>query len=134
MKFEMKYPLFKRKWKWIAITFFPLPFVIMLLSILLAFDFPQESVGDFFYLCWAIGFTILNFTEEKEEDEMIEQLRLKSFTMGVFYLMWGLTVLGMLQFFSFGSLFTDFMSAYLAIWLLNTYIFLSFTYYKWQNR
>lgn len=134
MEFELKYPLLERKWRWIAITFFPLPIIILLLILLIAIDFPQESVADLFYLCWAIGFGFLNFTKEKQEDEMIEQLRLKSFAMGVYYLIWGLAISGIFQFFRFGSLFTDYMSAYLAIWLLNTYIFLSFQFYKWKNR
>ena len=69
----------------------------------------------------------------KEEDEMIEQLRTKSFFLGAYYLIWGVAALGIYQFIRFGSLFTDFMSAYLAICLLNTYIFISFQYYKWKN-
>jgi hypothetical protein len=133
MEFELKYPLLERKWKWIAISFFPLPFLILLFAFLTRSDFPQESVADLFYLCWAIGFGFLNFIKEKQEDEMIEQLRLKSFATGVYYLIWGLMITGIFQLFRFGSLFTDYMSAYLAIWLLNTYIFLSFQYFKWKN-
>ena len=133
MAFELNYPLLDRNWKWVAISFFPLPFIILPLTILLPTEFPQESVADLFYLCWAIGFSLLNFTKEKQEDEMIEQLRLKSFAMGVYYLIWGLAISGIFQFFKFGTFFTDYMSAYLAVWLLNTYIFISFKYYKWKN-
>jgi hypothetical protein len=134
MESELKFLLLERKWKWLAISLFPLPFVILLLAFLIPYDFPQESVVDLFYLCWAIGFGLLNFTKQKEEDEMIEQLRAKSFFMGVYYLIWGLAVLGIYQFIRSGSLFTDFMSPYSAICLLNIYIFISFKYYKWRNR
>lgn len=134
MLIDLKYPLLSRRWKWIAYILFPFPLIFLIAAFFLPFDFPQESVGDLFYLSWAVGFGLLNFIKEKQEDEMIEQLRLKSFAMGVYYLIWGLAIVGIFQFFKFGSIFTDFMSAYLVIWLLNIYIFLSFTYYKWQNK
>jgi hypothetical protein len=67
MESELKLLLIERKWKWIAISFFPLPFIILLLVFLIPFDFPQESVADLFYLCWAVGIGLLNFTKEKEE-------------------------------------------------------------------
>jgi hypothetical protein len=133
MKFELKYPLLNRNWKWLAYSLFPFPFVFLLIATFTPVEIQQKSVADLFYLSWAIGFGLLNFTKEKQEDEMIEQLRLKSFAMGVYYLIWGLAVSGIFQLFRFGSLFTDYMSAYLAIWLLNTYIFASFQYYKWKN-
>jgi len=133
MKIELKYPSLERKWKWLGYLLFPFPFILILIMIIFSLEFAQESIADLFYLSWAVGFGILNFTKEKQEDEMIEQLRLKSFAMGVYYLIWGLSIIGIFQFLKFGSVFTDYMSAYLAFWLLNTYIFLSFKFYKWKN-
>ncbi|WMN10898.1 hypothetical protein QYS49_36420 [Marivirga salinae] len=136
MNFELKYPLLNRKWKWIAYALFPFPIVFLLSFIFIPypFEFPQESVADFVYLCWAIGFGLLIFIKEPTEDEMIEQLRLKAFAMGVFYLFWGLVAVAIIQVITQGTIFTDFMSAYSAVWLLNTYIFLNFQYLKWKNR
>lgn len=135
MNFELKYPLLSRKWKWVAYAFFPFPIVFLLSFIFIPypFEFPQEAVADFGYLCWAIGFGMLNFIKQPTEDEMIEQLRLKAFAMGVFYLIWGLAAVAIIQLFTQGSIFTDFMSAYAAVCLLNTYIFLNFQYLKWKN-
>jgi len=135
MKFELNYPLLNRKWKWVAYVLFPFPIIVLIISIFVPFEIPlkQETVADFGYLCWAIGFGILIFSKEKQEDEMIEQLRLKSFAMGVYYLLWGLIPLAIYQIIVKGTIFTDYMSAYLAVFLLNTYIFLSFQYYKWKN-
>jgi hypothetical protein len=135
MNFEFKYPLLSRKWKWVAYALFPFPIIFLLSFIFIpySFEFPQEAVADLMYLCWAIGFGMLNFIKESKEDEMIEQLRLKAFAMGVFYLIWGLAAIAIIKLFSRGSIFTDFMSAYLAVWLLNTYIFFNFHYLKWKN-
>jgi FtsH-binding integral membrane protein len=134
MNFELKYPLLSGKWKWIAYALFPFPLIFLALTYFLPFDFPQDSVADLMYLCWAVGFGLLNFIKEPTEDEMIEQLRLKSFAMGVYYLIWGLGVHAIIQIFASSSIFTNYMSAYLAVFLLNTYIYMNFRYLKWTNR
>lgn len=133
MKIELTYPLLHRRWKWLAYLLFPFPFIFLIIAVLIPFEFPQDAVGDFIYLCWALAFGIFNFSREKEEDEMIEQIRLKSFAMGVYYLIWGLIPLAIFQVVAEGSIFTDYMSAYLAVFLLNVYIFFSFQYNKWKN-
>jgi len=134
MNFELKYPLLNRRWKWLAYALFPFPFVFLISFIFIPFDFPQESVMDFVYLCWGMGFGIKNFLKETQEDEMVEQMRLKSFANGVYYLIWGLIAGAVLQIILHGTIFTDFMSAYAAIFLLNLYIFLNFRNLKKKNK
>jgi len=133
MSIELKYPLLSRKWKWVAYLLFPLPLILLLTSLFISLEFVQDSVTDLTYLCWAVAFGTLIFMREPQEDEMIEQLRLKSFAMGVYYLLWGLGVHAIIQFFADDTIFTAYMSAYLAIFLLNTYIYLNFRYLKWKN-
>ncbi|WP_299991078.1 hypothetical protein [uncultured Pontibacter sp.] len=86
-----------------------------------------------------IGLAILNFSEEKEEDEMVQHLRYQAFMTGVFYLIVGILMLPLfynvfrlLRWASIGMPDIGGMLGALALLLFYTYI--SFRYKLHQVR
>lgn len=134
MNDEFRYPLIPRKWRWLGFTMFGMPFIILALAIVLPLEFPQEAVSDLFYAFWAIGFGILISVREKQEDEMVQQMRLKAFQMGVFFLMAGVIATICINLIRTGSLLSDWFSGFTVIWLLHTYIYATFQYLKWKSK
>ncbi|PTB94769.1 hypothetical protein C9994_11825 [Marivirga lumbricoides] len=130
---KLNYPLLERKWKWLAFTMFPLPFIILGISFIASYSIPQEAVSEIIYLCWALGFGILISLKEEVEDEMIHSMRLKAFQMGVYFLMSGTLAIMIISNIKSFTPFTEWFSAYAAIWLLHTYIYATYSYLKWKN-
>jgi hypothetical protein len=86
-----------------------------------------------------IGMALLVFSEEKEEDEMVQSLRYKAFVSGVYYLVIGLVMLPF--YFNLYTLFVrqsirmpDVGGMLGALILLLVYIYGSFRYNLYQTR
>ncbi|WP_304516846.1 hypothetical protein [Cecembia rubra] len=137
----IKVPLFGTVWKKVAYLFFPLP--ILLIAVLVTADLVSkgeikiqgELVADLCYASWAIGLIILINTKEKEEDEMINTIRLQSFQTGFYWLMWGLGAIILIHL--IGNFGVQLISgppitAALVMFLLSAYIYLAFRYQLWK--
>ncbi|NVK49969.1 MAG: hypothetical protein HWE09_09385 [Cyclobacteriaceae bacterium] len=125
-------PLLSRGWKKVAYVFFPLP---VLLVIGLAFANPNmdpNEAAQIIYGFWAIGFGILNLTKEKVEDEMIRTFRLQAFQTGFYWMIWGLAAIMVINYLQYDRLTSEMFTLYLALFLLNLYIFAAFQLQKYQ--
>ncbi|NVJ85652.1 MAG: hypothetical protein HWE15_05060 [Algoriphagus sp.] len=125
-------PLLSTGWKKIAYIFFPLP---VLLVIGLAFANPTmdpNEAAQILYGFWAIGFGILNLSREKVEDEMICTFRLQAFQTGFYWMIWGLAAIMVINYVRYDRLTSEMFTLYLALFLLNLYIFAAFQLQKYQ--
>lgn len=126
-------PLLSPIWKKIALVFFPLP---ILLLVGLAFSNSSVDSLDGVQLMfgfWAIGFGILNLSEEKNEDEMIKSFRLQAYQTGFFWLIWGLAVLMIISYFGTGGFDSNFLTVFSVMFLLNMYVYSAFQYQKYMS-
>ncbi|PKV62584.1 hypothetical protein [Pontibacter ramchanderi] len=89
---------YKRHGLWVLII--GIPFMTLITFALITVGLIPKS--DAFFDEWSkpiiyypiiIGLALLNFSEEREEDEMVQHLRYQSFMLGVFYLIVGLLML-----------------------------------------
>lgn len=137
----IKVPLFGTAWKKVAYLFFPLPILLIVLLVISDIistgevSIHGDMVADVWYACWAIGLIILINTKEKEEDEMINTIRLQSFQTGFFWLMWGLGAIILIHFignFGIHLISGPPISAALVMFLLSGYIYAAFRYQLWK--
>jgi hypothetical protein len=135
---------YKRFAFWIMLGGLPLlgGFSILLLQTGLVTDeqaFFEEWNYPMVYYPVVIGMALLVFSEEKEEDEMVQSLRYKAFVSGVYYLVIGLVMLPF--YFNLYTLFVrqsirmpDVGGMLGALILLLVYIYGSFRYNLYQTR
>ncbi|MEJ8758626.1 hypothetical protein WG947_16545 [Pontibacter sp. H259] len=129
---------YKKLGLWILIA--GLPVIANMIAVLVATgiitnsrSFFEEWSYPLVYYPIIIGLAILNFSEEKQEDEMVQTLRYKSFVSGVWFLVIGLLLLPF-----YSNLYTLLMSQSVkmpdvggmlgALTLLLVYIYVSFKY------
>lgn len=129
----MYVPMLERKWRPLSFLFFPLPVVIVIVMALLRLGLSPENAAEIIYASWAVGFTILNLTKEKIEDEMVKTFRLQAFQTGFFWLMCGLVAIMVVNYLRFGEFKQEMLSAPLVLFLLNAYVFAAFEYQKWRS-
>lgn len=129
----MYVPMLERKWRPLSFLFFPLPVVIVIVLALLRLGLSPENAAEIIYVSWALGFTILNLTKEKIEDEMVKTFRLQAFQTGFFWLMCGLVAIMVVNYLRFGEFKQEMLSAPLVLFLLNAYVFAAFEYQKWRS-
>jgi hypothetical protein len=129
----MYVPMLERKWRPLSFLFFPLPVVIVIVLALLRVGLSPENAAEIIYASWAVGFTILNLTKEKIEDEMVKTFRLQAFQTGFFWLMCGLVAIMVVNYLRFGEFKQEMLSAPLVLFLLNAYVFAAFEYQKWRS-
>ncbi|MCP2045706.1 hypothetical protein [Pontibacter sp. HSC-36F09] len=89
---------YKRYGLWVLITGIPivtlLTFALISLGLIPRNDaFFDEWSKPIIYYPIIIGLALLNFSKEKEEDEMVQHVRYQSFMTGVLYLIVGLLML-----------------------------------------
>lgn len=125
-------PLIAPFWKKVAYLLFPLAVVLVLGLAALKVDISPEDAGNVIYAIWAIAFVILNLSKEREEDEMIQTLRLQAFQTGFYWLIWGIVVIMGINLWQYGTVDTALFSPYLVLFLLNAYIFAAFKYQLYQ--
>jgi hypothetical protein len=129
----MYVPMLERKWRPLSFLFFPLPVVIVIVMALLRLGLSPENAAEIIYASWAVGFTILNLTKEKIEDEMVKTFRLQAFQTGFFWLMCGLVAIMVVNYLRFGEFKQEMLSGPLVLFLLNAYVFAAFEYQKWRS-
>lgn len=125
-------PLLSPGWKKLAYVFFPLPVLLVIGMALVNPAIDPNETSQIIYGFWAIGFGILNLTREKVEDEMIKNFRQQAFQTGVYWLIWGLAALMLINFLSFDRVTSEIFTAYLVLFLLNAYIYGAFQYQKYM--
>jgi hypothetical protein len=126
-------PMLERKWRHLSFLFFPLPVVIVIVLALLQVGLSPDNAAEIIYGSWAVGFTLLNLTKEKIEDEMVKTFRLQAFQTGFFWLMCGLVAIMVVNYLRFGEFSQEIFSAPLVLFLLNAYVFAAFEYQKWRS-
>ncbi len=127
----LEVPLLHPSWKKLAYVFFPLPvFIVIGIAILNPKSNPNETI-QIIYGSWAVGLMILNLTREKVEDEMVRNFRQQAFQTGFYWLIWGLPVLMIINYWRFDRITSEIFTAYLVLFLLNVYIFAAFQYQKY---
>lgn len=129
----MYVPMLERKWRPLSFLFFPLPVVIVIVLALLQVGLSPDNAAEIIYGFWAVGFTLLNLTKEKIEDEMVKTFRLQAFQTGFFWLMCGLVAIMVVNYLRFGEFRQEIFSAPLVLFLLNAYVFVAFEYQKWRS-
>ncbi|MCR9014049.1 hypothetical protein [Aquiflexum gelatinilyticum] len=125
-------PMLERKWRPLSFLFFPLPVVIVIVLALLQVGLSPDNAAEIIYGSWAVGFTLLNLTKEKIEDEMVKTFRLQAFQTGFFWLMCGLVAIMVVNYLRFEDIRQEIFSAPLVLFLLNGYVFAAFEYQKWK--
>lgn len=76
-----------RKLCWIL---FPLPFLVLFITkYFFQTDLDGQEILALFHFFWMFAWAILVFSKEKQEDELISQLRMKAFMSGVYFLLSG---------------------------------------------
>ncbi|MBA4301605.1 hypothetical protein SAMN03080617_00818 [Algoriphagus alkaliphilus] len=127
----LEVPLLHPNWKKLAYVFFPLPvFIVIGIAILNPKTDPNETI-QIIYGSWALAFMILNLTREKVEDEMVRTFRQQAFQTGFYWLIWGLPVLMIINYWRFDRFTSEIFTAYLVLFLLNAYIHGAFKYQKY---
>lgn len=126
-------PMLERKWRAMSFFFFPLPVVIVIVLALLQVGLSPDNASEIIYGSWAVGFTLLNLTKEKIEDEMVKTFRLQAFQTGFFWLMCGLVAIMVVNYLRFGEFRQEIFSAPLVLFLLNSYVLAAFEYQKWRS-
>jgi len=126
-------PMLERKWRPLSFLFFPLPVILVIGMALLRTGISPDNAAEIIYASWAVGFTLLNLTKEKIEDEMVKTFRLQAFQTGFFWLMCGLVAIMVVNYFRFGEIRLEIFSAPLVLFLLNAYVFAAFEYQKWRS-
>lgn len=135
---------FKRYGLWVLIAGMPaltlLTFALLSIGLIPRSDaFFDEWSHPIVYYPIIIGLALLNFSEEREEDEMVQHLRYQAFMLGVFYLIVGLlmlplftNIIRLLEGRAIGMPDVNGMLGTLA--LLLTYTYISFRYKLHQTR
>jgi hypothetical protein len=106
---------------------FPLPFIALLAS---RFIFNIELSGNeilaLFHFFWMFAWAILIFSKEKQEDELVSQLRMKAFMSGVYFLLSGFLLMFFISWGRRDSFGQFDMTSVAIIDLLMFYIWVSF--------
>lgn len=126
-------PMVDRKWRKLAFLFFPAPVLTVIALAILRVGIEPDQAAEIIYLGWACGFTLLNLTKEKVEDEMIRTFRLQAFQTGFFWLICGLIAILVINYFRYGNFAPEMFSAGLVLFLLNLYVLVAFEYQKWRS-
>lgn len=126
-------PMLDRKWRKLAFLFFPVSVLLVIAMAILRTGIDPNQAAEIIYLGWACGLTLLNLSKEKIEDEMIKTFRLQAFQTGFFWLMCGLVTVLVVNYFRFGSIHAEAISAGMVLFLLNLYVLAAFEYQKWRS-
>lgn len=129
----MYVPMLERKCRPLSFLFFPLPVVMVIVLALLQLGLSPDNAAEIIFGSWAVGFTLLNLTKEKIEDEMVKTFRLQAFQTGFFWLMCGLVAIMVVNYLRFGEFRQEIFSAPLVLFLLNSYVLAAFEYQKWRS-
>lgn len=121
-----------RKLCWLL---FPFPFIALVMT---RFTFGIELDGDeilsLFHFFWMFAWAILIFSKEKEEDELMAQLRMKAFMAGVYFLLSGFLVMFLISWGRKDSFGRFDMPSVAVIDLLLFYIWASFRVLIYLNQ
>lgn len=127
----MYVPMLERKWRPVSFLFFPLPVILVIVMALIRVGLSPDNAAEIIYISWAVGFTLLNLTKEKIEDEMVKTFRLQAYQTGFFWLMCGLIAIMVINYIRFGHFEFAIFSAPMILFLLTAYVFAAFEYQKW---
>lgn len=113
-----------RKLCWLL---FPLPFISLVVSrFVFQIALQGNEVVSLFHFFWMFAWAILIFSKEKQEDELIAQMRMKAFMAGVYFLLCGFLVMFLITWGRKDSFGQFEMPAIAIIDLLFFYIWASF--------
>lgn len=119
--------LIPNKFRKLCWMLFPLPFIALVVSrFILNIDLSGNEVLTLFHFFWMFAWAILIFSKEKQEDELVNQLRMKAFMSGVYFLLSGFLLMFLISWGRKDSFGQFDMPSVAIIDLLLFYIWLSF--------